>query len=194
MSQSNCFDFEKAWNNYTNLPPHAFTDSAGKIDADKLETYFTKLSNSLIGCKVPDFTVKTIDGKAIFMADLKGKVVVLNFWFNTCEPCLVEIPALNQLVKDYENTDVVFIAFAKDDTPSVKKFLENKEFDYTIVSGDYNMEQKFCLLFGYPENMVIDRKGIVRQILYGGPLDEEKARIHVQDSIQPMINKCLREY
>ena len=192
FGQENCF--ERICKNYWNdVSENKFKDSEGKPDINKLEDWGNKTKDSLIGCKLPDFNVKTIDGKTLSLSDLKGKVVVLNFWFNSCEPCRAEIPALNRLVEDYKNTDVVFIAFSKDYEPAIKKFLEYKEFNYNIVSNDYPMEQKLCIIFGYPENMVIDRKGIVRQIFCGGPTDE-RAKTSAYNLMYPIINTCLKEY
>ncbi len=57
---------------------------------------------NLIGCKAPDFNVKKNDGESLKLNDLKGKVVVINFWFEACPPCIAELPALNQLREDYE--------------------------------------------------------------------------------------------
>lgn len=60
----------------------------------------------LVGCKVPNFNVRTINGESVTLSELKGKVVVINFWFEACAPCIAEIPALNRLKEDYRTKDV----------------------------------------------------------------------------------------
>lgn len=70
------------------------------------------------------FTVKALDGKTYDIAKLKGKAVVLNFWFIGCPPCRQEIPGLNTLVKEYAKKDVVFLALALDDEKSLNDFLK----------------------------------------------------------------------
>ena len=49
--------------------------------------------------EIPPFELKDIDGKFVKSEHLKGKPTIINFWFSTCEPCLLEIPALNELKK-----------------------------------------------------------------------------------------------
>lgn len=108
----------------------------------------------LIGCKAPNFNVKTIKGETLKLSELKGKVVVINFWFGTCAPCIAEMPALNRLKEDYKTKDVVFIAFGRDDTQSIKDFLKNRNFNYHLVSSDYDLTKDYCLIGGWPTNMV----------------------------------------
>jgi peroxiredoxin len=177
----------------TSLSKHPFFDSKGKPDGKRMKKTQTETIDSLIGCKVPDFNVKTIDGKTLSLSELKGKVVVINFWFNTCEPCVAEIPALNHLFEDYKNMDVVFIAFSRDYEPAIKKFLEYKDFNYSIVSGGYDIHERYCPGFGWPVNIVIDRKGILRQIFCGGP-SGEGGKTQAYNLMYPLINTCLKEY
>lgn len=79
------------------------------------------------------FTVKALDGKTYDITKLKGKAVVLNFWFIGCPPCRQEIPGLNTLVKEYAKKDVVFLALALDDEKSLNDFLKKTPFTYSIV-------------------------------------------------------------
>jgi len=70
------------------------------------------------------FSVTDIKGNTYTSEELKGKVVVLNFWFIGCAPCRIEIPGLNEMVKHYDKEEVVFIAFALDGKEELKKFDE----------------------------------------------------------------------
>ena len=80
----------------------------------KTEKRITKTAN--LGTEFPGFNVLDLQGNRLTTAELKGKVLVLNFWFIGCSPCEMERPSLNDLKKLYaENKDVVFIAFAKND-------------------------------------------------------------------------------
>jgi peroxiredoxin len=144
----------------------------------------------LIGCKAPNFNVKTIKGETLKLSELKGKVVVINFWFETCAPCIAEMPALNRLKEDYKAKDVVFIAFSRDDTQSIKDFLKSRNFNYHLVSSVYDLTKDYCLIGGWPTNMVLDKNGVLRQIFSGGRTDE-KAKTEAYDKIQPTIEKYL---
>jgi peroxiredoxin len=144
----------------------------------------------LVGCKAPNFNVRTINGEALTLSELKGKVVVINFWFEACAPCIAEIPALNRLKEDYKTKDVVFIAFGRDDTQSIRDFLKRRRFDYHLVSSDYDLTKAYCLIGGWPTNMVVDKNGVLRQIFSGGRTDE-KAKAEAYDKMQPIIEKYL---
>lgn len=89
-----------------------------------------QILQGLVGCKAPDFTVKTIDGETLSLEQLQGKVIVINFWFESCAPCIAELPALNRLREEYKSKDVVFIAFGKDDSQTIKDFLKRRDFKY----------------------------------------------------------------
>ena len=192
FSQQDCFEEVNAYWKSTEFRS-GNSDSNGKMDVKKFLAAENKVRDRLIGCQFPDFTVKSMDGNTIAFSELKGKVIVLNFWFKTCEPCVAEMPTLNRLVEDYKNTGVVFIAFSRDEANQLSDFLKDHRFDYWIIPKQFDIEEKFCLLFGYPEQMVIDRKGKVRKIFTGGFTDE-RAMSAPYDSLQPVINTCLKEY
>lgn len=120
-------------------------------------------ANFVAGQMANDFIAYDIDGNKISLKSLKGKIVVLNFWFTQCRPCIVEIPKLNELVKKYK--DVVFISITFDKKDVVKKFLSNREFNYSHITGnetilsDYNVST-------FPTHIIIDQKGeiILRKV------------------------------
>lgn len=111
------------------------------------------------GSDAPAFSVKTLDGKTISSADLKGKVVVLSFWFIGCPACIEMEPKLNAFkAKFAENTDVVFLAMTADPAANVKKYLSKERFDYIQATDAETAMEAF--VFGvYPKNIVIDRSG-----------------------------------
>jgi peroxiredoxin len=149
-----------------------------------------KIVADLVGCRAPNFTVRTSEGEALSLHELQGKVVVLNFWFIGCAPCIAEMPSLNALFDEYKDQEVVFIAFAREDEHSLKKFLSKTTFKYKIVSSTYNVADYYCLLGGWPTNMVIDKAGIVRQIFFGGYTDD-RAKTHAYTEMKPVIDESL---
>lgn len=78
----------------------------------KTEKKITKTNK--LGTDFPEFDLLDLNGNRLTRTELKGKVLVLNFWFIGCSPCEMERPSLNDLTKVYaDNKDVVFISFAK---------------------------------------------------------------------------------
>jgi peroxiredoxin len=83
------------------------------------------------GAMAPQFTVKTLDGKIISSAEMKGKVAVLSFWFIGCPACMEMEPQLNAFKAKFAGKDdIVFLAMTADPTPNVKKYLSKERFDY----------------------------------------------------------------
>ena len=117
------------------------------------------------GMAAPNFLVFDLDGKMYELSDLKGKTVVLNFWFTACAPCKQEMPELNKLIEKYKNdSDVVFLAITYDPADKVKDFLSKTSFTYPIATGQEGLTKQYGIT-GYPTNIVIDRNGIVTYLL-----------------------------
>lgn len=116
------------------------------------------LQKQQIGSLAPSFTVASLKGINFQLDNLKGRPVVLNFWFVDCSPCRAEIPDLNKLVQKFESQDVVFLAIALDKRERLEEFLDSYRFDYHIVPNGRSYAQLFNVS-SYPTSMVIDRKG-----------------------------------
>jgi thiol-disulfide isomerase/thioredoxin len=149
-----------------------------------------KILQGLVGCRAPEFNVTSITGDTLNTKALLGKVVVINFWFESCVPCLAELPALNKLAEEYKTKDVVFIAFGRDAKARIEEFLRKKTFDYTMVAAARDISEKFCVIGGWPMNLVLDKKGIVRFIHAGGATGEA-ADTEAFDLMKPVIDESL---
>ncbi len=110
--------------------------------------------------KAPDPTFTDLEGATVAGASLRGSVIVLNFWFTTCKPCLAEIPELNRLVERYAPRGVVFVAPSRDDAPRLRRFLGGHRFDFRVCAAATDLIKRFEVE-GYPTNVVIDRAGMM---------------------------------
>ncbi|MEJ6791221.1 MAG: TlpA disulfide reductase family protein [Lacinutrix sp.] len=152
--------------------PLFYANTNGKIKSvvfKKRDDYPTLIEENpeasyTVGEKALDFIVTDLNGKTIKLSELKGKVVVLNFWFTKCGPCVQEMPALNALVKEYKNKDVVFLALTFNKKGVVENFLYETDFNYTIASNVINMYG----IQSYPTSIVINKKGkiVLKEIGY----------------------------
>ena len=181
-AQDNCFENCNGRLKYSSVSP----PGERKAIFERNE----KISAELIGCKAPDFSVETLDGERITLADLKGKIVVLNFWFIECAPCIAEMPALNKLAEEYQDSDVVFVAFGRDAKESLVMFGRKHVFKYKVVASDFEFAKKYCIVSGWPTNMVLDKDGVLRKIFSGGFLDD-RASTHAYREIKPVIEEYL---
>ena len=139
---------------------------------EMMETYQNESASfdaALKGKPLPDFVFKDILGNTYTPEDIKGKVVVINLWFTSCAPCIVEMPELNKLVKEYENNDaVLFLALALDEKgPRLNKFLETHVFNYNIVPDSQDYVTKKLQADTFPTHIVLDKNSNVVFTLTG---------------------------
>ena len=113
------------------------------------------------GADFKHFKATDINGNKINTKDLKGKIIVLNFWFINCPPCQKEMPDLNLLAESFRpDSSVIFIAVALDPKNDLKDFLRSHPFGYQVVDdGRYITDQ--YRINTYPTNMIIDPAGKV---------------------------------
>lgn len=130
-----------------------------------------------------DFLATDLNGKSYKLSDLKGKVVVLNFWFTKCGPCVAEMPALNELVNLYKNKDVVFLAITFNKKEIVTQFLENQPFNYTILANANDVTNIYGVQ-SYPTNIIINKTGEI-------VLKELGYRTNIKEVLQTSINELL---
>lgn len=125
------------------------------------------------GCKSPAFDIKTTEGEQFSLEKLAGSVVVLNFWFIACKPCVEEIPTLNQLVDEYQGKEVVFLALTPFDSPKEikKKFVPTHSFKYKLVNDKNQTWRSFCVS-SFPSHYLIDQHGKVKLAFSGKMTDK----------------------
>jgi cytochrome c biogenesis protein CcmG/thiol:disulfide interchange protein DsbE len=122
-----------------------------------------------IGDRVSDITLTTFDGEQIVVDDLRGKVVVLNFWASWCKPCEQEAADLEAAWRKYQpGGEVVFLGVDYVDTePEARAYL--KKFSITYPNGPdlgTRISQKFRIQ-GVPETYILDQEGVLRFVQIG---------------------------
>ncbi len=116
----------------------------------------------------PDFTLPDLEGRQIHLADLKGKVVLLDFWAIWCGPCVEEIPQLVKLAGIYKDKPFVYYAINDDaSAKDIQAFAKKNNLAIpalvakgTSISSDYE-------IVAIPTLFILDKKGIVREVSVG---------------------------
>jgi thiol-disulfide isomerase/thioredoxin len=127
---------------------------------------------SIAGKTAWDFSLE-IAGKPGHLTDLKGKVVVLNFWASWCPPCVEETPALNRLQKHIESRKGVILGVAADEDPAAyEKFLRDQGVIFPTYRDPSTKDNHspIAQTYGtsmYPETYIIDRKGKIARKFIG---------------------------
>ena len=131
-----------------------------------LDPHYGKRIDYIIGQKITPFNYTDINGVVLNSDDLKGKVIVLNFWSPSCGPCRAEMPELNKLVDRMSGKDVVFIApviYATKEQLLMPAYISKYPFKYhqvVIDSNDYNV-------LSFPTHIVIGKDRRIIDIMIG---------------------------
>ena len=118
---------------------------------------------------LPAGDLKMIDGSIKSFSDFKGSLLVINFWYINCGPCIVEMPYLNKLVDKYKDENIQFLALSFDSIPDIKDFLKKTEFKYDQGSISRSFMYDFTPVS--PAHFIVDKNGIIRDIIIGAPRD-----------------------
>ena len=123
-----------------------------------------------IGSNAPDFTVQDSDRK-ITLSELRGKVVVLNFWATWCAPCVEELPSLVNLQQKMRNKGITVLAVSVDQDESLyRRFVQDHNVNLLTVRDANQKSNNLYGTFKFPETYIIDRNGVMRR-KFIGPVD-----------------------
>jgi thiol-disulfide isomerase/thioredoxin len=123
-----------------------------------------------IGSRLPDFSVKDLQGREISSADLHGKVVLIDFWATWCQPCKKEMPGYQKLVDHYGSRGFAVVGFKFDtmkDREDPVVFAKKIGVRYPLAVAADDLKQKFGGIEGLPTTMLYDRQGILRKKVIG---------------------------
>ena len=140
----------------------SFSTSRGAVDA-------------ITGKPAPAFVAKTLDGKTVSLDQLKGKVVLLDFWAVWCPPCVAGLPHLADLAADEKKADqglVIIAVNAGDSVGAVKKFIKPEYKFSTVIDTDESIFNAYKAV-GLPSRVVVGRDGMVKFAVEGFGLGED---------------------
>ncbi len=128
-----------------------------------------------IGELAPEIDLPALTGEQITLSKLQGRPVLVNFWATWCGPCRQEFPAFVRKYKQYQDQGFVIIGVNTGDSNSdegVLTFARNTLVNFPIVRDRDERAARMYNVRGLPTSVFIDRKGIVRDIVIGGPMEE----------------------
>lgn len=137
----------------------------------------------------PDFTLPSLDGKNISLSDYKGKVVLLDFWSTTCDPCLVEMPHLVEMYEKYKEKGFVVLAVSLDgpETRSqVSTVVHDKKMGFPVLlDEETSVVARYNPKRDMPFSVLVDKNGnIVKKTSGYNPGDEQKLAAEVEKLLQ----------
>lgn len=217
LNQGKKLDAFMAWNNYLHLPnvqgkdekiislmkplynelngEHGEFDSyIASIRSNVDNNLTSKFKSQMIKKKAPDFSFTDKSGKVISLSDLKGKIVVLEFWATWCSPCKRSLPGMQSLVNKYKNDkDVEFLfvnVFQKEKNfkEVVDKYLIENHYSFNVIFDDMNNPEVSTAraygVHGIPHKVVIDKEGYIRFEGTGDLAEPEKTVNEISAKIE----------
>jgi len=143
------------------------------------------------GFMAPDFSLETLSGTSAGISDLRGKAVILNFWASWCPPCRAEMPAFQQTVDEFAGTDLVVLgvnATSQDSLGDVRKFLDKYQLSFAIPLDINGQVSRTYQVRSLPTTFFIDRKGVIKKVMIGGPIPLSLLRVEASQLLQGTEN------
>jgi thiol-disulfide isomerase/thioredoxin len=135
------------------------------------------------GFSAPDFALEQLGGGRVTLSELRGQVVVVNLWASWCPPCRAEMPALDRVYRAYRDQGLVVLGVnltSQDDEATAIDFVEELGLSFPILfdrSGEVNRRYRPP---GLPGTYFVDRGGVIRTVIIGGPMSEALIRSKVE--------------
>ena len=145
-------------------------------------------ASGLVGKPAPAFKLDGLNGGTVALADLKGKVVVLDMWATWCGPCVASLPHLDELSKDYQGKSAPVAIYAVDQTATesqgvdaVRAFVKRKGWSLPVLLDSAGAVGKAYKADAIPETVVVGQDGVVKKVFVGsGNEDGIKAAVEAE--------------
>ena len=148
--------------------------------------------------KAPNFSLKAVSDSLYVLDEMKGKVVLVNFWAIFCGPCRLEIPDFNELYEKYNKRGFEILGISTTDTKqNLEKFLKAYKMDYPVLYGTSNEIQKVTSAYGgiysIPQSFLIDKSGEIIRAYPGAILKDYNPNMYADliFNIEASLNKSF---
>jgi peroxiredoxin len=154
----------------------------------EFQEYLDRKKNEYVGTKVPEIILKTLKGKTYNVSKMQGKIVLLNFWFAACKPCITEISSFNELQEKYKSKNLVILSVGTDKQEVAQKVVDEKKMRYAVVADRRDVADKMDVST-YPTSFLIDQEGIIQKVFIGA---SDFDATHAYTEIKPHIEQLLK--
>ena len=158
------------------------------ISADKAGTSTSgKVPAPQQGFLAPDFELKTMEGETVKLSDLRGQAVLVNLWATWCPPCRAEMPSIEKVYNEYKNDGFVVLAVNmtyQDTFANIAPFIEEYRLSFPVLLDETSEVGTTYQLRSLPSSFFIDRDGIIREVVIGGPMAEALLRTRVEEILK----------
>jgi peroxiredoxin len=128
-------------------------------DSPEFSAAMVKLESDDEGRQHADFTLTDLEGKSWTLSELRGKVVVVNFWATWCPPCRKEMPDLEALYDRFKSEGLAVLAISDEDAAKVRPFIAEHQVTYPVLLDPGRKVNDLFQVEGIPKTFVYDRSG-----------------------------------
>jgi cytochrome c biogenesis protein CcmG, thiol:disulfide interchange protein DsbE len=135
------------------------------------------------GFFAPEISLLSLTGEEISLSDFRGYPVILNFWTTWCPPCRAEMPAMQRAFLDYQDAGVIILAVnstSQDSVPAVEDFISQFGITFPILLDKEGDVASLYQIASLPTTYFIDKSGIIREVVIGGPMSEALLRTRIE--------------
>jgi len=139
------------------------------------------------GFAAPDFTLDLLGGGEVTLSDLRGAPVMLNLWASWCPPCRAEMPAIQAVYQEYGEEGLVVLAVNatnQDSESAAAAFVRDHGLTFPVPLDRDGSVSVLYALRGLPTTYFIDREGVIRSVIVGGPMSEAVIRSKVEELLR----------
>jgi cytochrome c biogenesis protein CcmG/thiol:disulfide interchange protein DsbE len=139
------------------------------------------------GFLAPDFELKSTVGETIKLSNLRGQAVLVNLWATWCPPCRAEMPAIEKVYNEYKEDGFVVLAINmtyQDTFSKIAPFIDEHGLTFPILLDETSDVGTAYQLRSLPSSFFIDREGIIREVVIGGPMAEALLRTRVEEILK----------
>ena len=129
------------------------------------ETTSGTISAPQEGFQAPNFELSTLDGEQVLLSDMRGQAILLNFWATWCPPCRSEMPAMQQVYRDFEQDGFVVLAvnnLQQDNRDRVETFVLEENLTFPVLLDKSGSVSTRSQVNSMPTSFFIDPEGIIR--------------------------------
>lgn len=136
---------------------------------------------------VPPFVLKDLNGNEVYINDYLGKVVFINFWATWCQPCILEMPAIERLYQKFKDKGFIVLAVSIDTggVNLVKSFVKKNKLTFPVLLDPYQEVMSAFNVSAIPTTYLLDRKGLIKSFASG-------AREWDNESAVKLIERLIR--
>ncbi|HLF80347.1 MAG TPA: TlpA disulfide reductase family protein [Anaerolineales bacterium] len=139
------------------------------------------------GFLAPDFTLELLGGGEVTLSELRGKGVVINLWASWCPPCRAEMPAIQQVYEKAKGRGLAVLAVNttfQDSERAAAAFIQELGLTFLVpLDRDGTVSRQYQLR-ALPSTFFVDREGVIRKVIIGGPMSEATIQTAVEEILE----------